>query len=124
MEWDPEQALIGPNTGPFADASQLQPGDWVFFVNHAWGDDTHSAIFIGWVDRDARLAMMVSYAGGHRDEPGRFGEYDLSGVFRVVRMTDDPPPPASTARTHRRHRTTASAPARRARSSARHPPRH
>ncbi len=81
----------GPHTGPFAETPALQPGDWVFFINHNWGDDTHSAIFVGWMDEGSSVAMMVSYAGGHRDEPGRFGEYELSSVFRIVRMEDEPP---------------------------------
>jgi hypothetical protein len=78
----------GPRRGPYADASQLQPGDWVFFVNHEFGDDTHSAVFVSWADPSARRAIVASYAGGHRDEAGRFGEYTLTSVFRIVRMVE------------------------------------
>jgi hypothetical protein len=90
----------GGQSGPYAQVSDLQPGDWTFFINHSWGDDTHSAIFINWIDQSSREAQMVSYAGGHRDEPGRFGDYELTSVFRVVRMEDAPPAPARTS-THR-----------------------
>jgi hypothetical protein len=79
--------------GPFAESTWLVPGDWVFFINHGNGDDTHSAIFLGWIDESARLAWMVSYAGGHRDEPARFGTYELTNVYRLVRMDDAPSPP-------------------------------
>ena len=110
----------GRHTGPFADSTRLQPGDWVFFINHGWGDDTHSAIFIGWTDQSTQTAMMVSYAGGHRDEPGRFSDYELTGVFRIVRMTDEPPPPVHAGSAHRHPRPAASE---RGASRPRHPPR-
>jgi hypothetical protein len=85
----------GPSRGPYADASVLQPGDWVFFVNHEFGDDTHSAVFVAWADERAQTAVVASYAGGHRDEGGRFGTYTLTSVFRVVRMIDDTESPGS-----------------------------
>lgn len=89
-------------TGPFADVSVIQPGDWVY-LNHVDGGGTHSAIFVGWRDDAHRYALMVSYAGMRSDTPGRFGEYDLSAVYRVMRMSDSdvtPPPPR---RRHRHH---------------------
>jgi len=78
----------GRQTGPYADDTSIQPGDWIYFVNHEWGDDTHSAIFVRWLDPASRSALMVSYAGGHRDEPGRIGEYVLTSVFHIVRLDD------------------------------------
>lgn len=89
-------------TGPFADTSLIQPGDWVY-LNHVPEGGTHSAIFVGWTDAPNRVALMVSYAGMHSDSPGRFGEYDLSAVYRVMRLSDSeetPPPPR---RQHRHH---------------------
>lgn len=75
--------------GPYADASVFHPGDWVFFINGATVDETHSAIFVGWVDQAQRTAMMVSYAGGRREEPGRFGTYTLTTAYRIVRELED-----------------------------------
>ena len=75
----------------WAEASMLQPGDWVFFVNHSYGDVTHSAIFVAWIDEPARVALMVSYPGENRDAPGRFGDYALTNVYRLVRMRDEAP---------------------------------
>jgi hypothetical protein len=96
----------GPEHGPYAQTSDFRPGDWVMFVNESFGGDrshTHSAIFVGWVDESAHVAMMVSYPGGRRDEPGRFGTYDLSLAYRIERMDDAVPPPA-----HRGHAARAS----------------
>ncbi len=76
---------------PYADASLLRPGDWVFFINHSFGDVTHSAIFVAWIDERARTALMVSYPGGNRADPGRFGEYELTNVYRLVRMVEESP---------------------------------
>jgi hypothetical protein len=98
----------GPERGPYAPTSDFRPGDWVMFVNEMSGGDrshTHSAIFVGWVDEGARVAMMVSYPGGRRDEPGRFSTYDLSLAYRIERMDDAVPAPA-----HRAHPARASRP--------------
>ncbi len=81
-------AFQGHRRTRFADASQVQPGDWVFFINHSFGDVTHSAIFVAWIDESARTALMVSYPGQNRDAPGRYGEYELTNVYQLVRMGD------------------------------------
>ena len=81
-------AFQGHRRTRFAEAAQVQPGDWVFFINHSFGDVTHSAIFVAWIDERARTALMVSYPGQNRDAPGRYGEYELSNVYQLVRMGD------------------------------------
>jgi hypothetical protein len=86
----PQDVFHPARHGQYADASLLRPGDWVFFINHSFGNVTHSAIFVGWIDEGARTAMMASYPGGNRDSPGRFSGYELTNVYRVVRMGDDP----------------------------------
>jgi hypothetical protein len=78
----------GDRRASFAATSTLAPGDWVFFINHSFGDVTHSAIFVAWIDEAARTAMMVSYPGGNRNAPGRFSDYELSNVYQIVRMGD------------------------------------
>jgi hypothetical protein len=71
----------------------LRPGDWVFFINHSYGNNTHSAMFVGWVDPRAHVALMASYVGGNRTAPGRFSTYSLTNVYQVVRMDDAVAPP-------------------------------
>lgn len=73
--------------GVFAKPSQLQPGDWVYHVNHQYRGVGHSAIFVRWVDRSRNLAKTISYAGSRRNKPGRYGTYDLSSVYRIIRPT-------------------------------------
>lgn len=94
-------------TGPYAATSELRPGDWVLFVNGDYGDGvihTHSAIFISWADESQRTAVMMSYPGSRRDEPGRFGTYTLDRVYRLQRMADELPV-APARRAHARSRT-------------------
>jgi len=74
----------------FADATLLRAGDWVQFINHSFGGVTHSAVFVGWTDASARIGMTASHPGQNRAVPGRFRDYDLSNVYRVVRMDDAP----------------------------------
>jgi hypothetical protein len=83
---------------PFTDTALLRPGDWVQFINHSFGGVTHSAVFVGWTDATARIAMTVSHPGQNRAVPGRFRDYDLSNVYRVVRLDDAPPSPPARAR--------------------------
>jgi len=83
-----ETVFAGDRRTRWAEASQLRPGDWVFFINHSFGDVTHSAIFVAWVDERARVALMVSYPGGNRDAPGRFSDYELTNVYQIARMRD------------------------------------
>jgi len=74
--------------GPFAQAGAIQRGDWLYFVNHSYGNIEHSALFVDWADRDRLKAYLLSYAGEKRAEPARYKIYDLSGVYRIVRAKD------------------------------------
>lgn len=71
--------------GPYADASLIRPGDWLYFVNHSYGGVEHSAIFVDWVDAGAKQGLMLSYCGEQRHEPARYLPYDLSSVYTIVR---------------------------------------
>lgn len=71
--------------GPFAQAGLIQPGDWLYFVNHSYGDIEHSALFVGWADKERLQAYMLSYAGQQRAETARYKLYDLSGVYWIIR---------------------------------------
>lgn len=81
-------AFSGDRRGRYATAEQLQPGDWIHFINHSYGNGTHSAIFIGWTDRDATVALTASYPGERREVPGRYREYELTSVYRIDRMRE------------------------------------
>ena len=71
--------------GPYADAALIQPGDFLYYINHSYHDIEHSAIFVSWLNIDKRQAIMLSYGGEKRKEPGRYLPYDLSHVFRIIR---------------------------------------
>ena len=62
--------------GPYAPAELLEPGDWLYYVNHSYNDIEHSGVFIGWTDYERRQGLILSYAGEGRGEPGRYKVYD------------------------------------------------
>lgn len=78
----------GKRTGPYAEAAQIQPGDWVYFINHSYGDIEHSALFVDWADVGAKSAYMLSYAGEKRAETARYLLYDLRSAYQVIRAKD------------------------------------
>lgn len=71
--------------GPFADVGTIQAGDWLYYVNHSYHDIEHSGMFIGWVNRSKNEALILSYAGEHRQEPARYRVYDISHVYNIMR---------------------------------------
>lgn len=82
----------GGKKGPYADLDTVRPGDWLYYVNHSYGEVPHSAIFVDWEDRAAGLGLMISYVGAKRRRPGRYEVYDLRSVYRIVRpVTRDGP---------------------------------
>ncbi len=71
--------------GPFADLNMIQAGDWIYHINYSYHKVGHSGIFIGWVDRQKKLALILSYAGERRKTPARYKVYDLSSVYHITR---------------------------------------
>lgn len=71
--------------GPYADADMIQPGDWLYYINHSYRGIEHSAIFVKWEDKSRRMATMLSYGGENRKEPARYRTYDLSNVYQIIR---------------------------------------
>ena len=71
--------------GPYADVELIQYGDWLYYVNHSYGGVEHSAIFVDWVDKENKQALMLSYGGEKRQQPARYLVYDLSSVYQIVR---------------------------------------
>ena len=74
--------------GPFAPKSMLQPGDWIYHINHQWYGVEHSAIFICWKDYENGIAITLSYMGMNRYKTAKFGEYDLNSVYAIFRLED------------------------------------
>lgn len=72
-------------TGPFANSKDIQSGDWLYYVNHSYHDIQHSGMFVGWVDKPKKIALILSYAGEHRKEPARYKTYDISHVYNIMR---------------------------------------
>ncbi len=80
-----EVILRHPKHGPYASPRQIRPGDWLYYINHSYGDIEHSGLFVGWVDRRKRRGLILSYGGERRKEPGRYRVYDLSSVYHISR---------------------------------------
>lgn len=74
--------------GPYADVDTIQPGDWLYYINHGYNGIEHSAIFVEWEDKSKRIATMLSYGGENRKEPARYKSYDLSNVYQITRGKD------------------------------------
>lgn len=75
--------------GPYADVALIQPGDWLYYINHSYNGIEHSAIFVKWISLDERTALMLSYGGEKRKEPARYLPYDISHVYQIVRPAED-----------------------------------
>ncbi len=73
--------------GPYANSSEIEAGDWLYYINHGYNGVEHSGLFVGWVDETAKQALMLSYAGENRREPARYRVYDLSNVYQIMRPT-------------------------------------
>ena len=70
------------------DLTKLQSGDWIYHVNYSYHNVSHSAIFICWKDFDKKIGITLSYVGQNRLKPGRYGTFDLSGVYNIIRAID------------------------------------
>jgi hypothetical protein len=75
----------GKKSGPYAAIALIEPGDFLYYINHSNYDVEHSAIFIEWIDIKRNKALMLSYGGEHRKAPARYRLYDLSSVYRIIR---------------------------------------
>lgn len=76
--------LHGPYLKDFNDDA-IQPGDWLYFVNHSFNDIEHSAIFVGWTDESTHEALMVTYVGGNQKKPAFYRRYILDNIYNVTR---------------------------------------
>ena len=71
--------------GPYAKVGDLKAGDWMYYINHGYKNVQHSGIFIGWIDKSKKRALVLSYPGQNKKKPGRYREYDLSHVYTIIR---------------------------------------
>lgn len=71
--------------GPYASSKDIEVGDWLYYINHGYNGVEHSGLFVGWVDENAKQALILSYAGENRREPARYRVYDLSNVYQIMR---------------------------------------
>ena len=71
--------------GPYSKDELLQAGDWLYFVNHSYGETEHSAIFVAWIDEEKKEALMVSYEGEGRKKPAYYKKYVLSNIYNIIR---------------------------------------
>ncbi|MCK5719756.1 MAG: hypothetical protein KAH84_07375 [Thiomargarita sp.] len=76
------------NRGPYANINLIQPGDFLYYINHSYNDIEHSAIFVDWLDFNHKEALMLSYGGESRRDPARYLPYELSNVYRITRAKD------------------------------------
>lgn len=71
--------------GPYANTRLIQPGDWLYYVNHSYNGIEHSGIFVKWLDPASRNALVLSYGGEKRNETARYLPFDLSNVYNIIR---------------------------------------
>ncbi len=76
---------FGKKDGPYANIDSIKPGDWLYYINHAYHGIDHSGIFIYWVDKAKKIGLMLSYPGKYKRKPGRYKEYNLNNVFFITR---------------------------------------
>ena len=84
-----EEVFKSVKEGPFADTRRIKYGDWLYYINHSYGDIEHSAIFVEWIDYENKLALMLSYGGEKRQQPARYLPYDLSSVYGITRANSN-----------------------------------
>ncbi|MDF1548905.1 MAG: hypothetical protein P1P88_13860, partial [Bacteroidales bacterium] len=78
-------AFKSKKSGPYVDQSIINPGDWLYYINHSYYDVEHSGIFVYWVDYKKKIGMILSYGGESRNAPGRYLPYDLTHVYYITR---------------------------------------
>lgn len=84
--WRRQQVPFRSRTkGPYAAPGLVQAGDWLYLINHVATLSSHSVIFVHWTDRARRIAKVVTYVGGGREEPGHYRQYDVSRIFQIIR---------------------------------------
>ena len=76
-------------SGPYVKSSQIEAGDWLYYINHSYNDIEHSGIFVYWIDYKKKIGMILSYGGESRKKPGRYLAYDLTHVYNIIRAVSE-----------------------------------
>ncbi len=71
--------------GPYANTNLIQAGDWLYYINHSYKNIDHSGIFIHWIDKDQKIALILSYTGRYKRKPATYKTYKLDNVFFITR---------------------------------------
>ena len=74
--------------GPYVKNESLQAGDWLYYINHAYRDIEHSAIFVAWINEEKKVALMVSYVGENQKKPATYKQYVLNNIYNIIRPKD------------------------------------
>ncbi|MDD4975195.1 MAG: hypothetical protein PHY93_12630 [Bacteriovorax sp.] len=74
--------------GPYLKTTRIEPGDWLYYVNHSYSNTEHSAIFVAWTDEENHVALMVSYMGENKKRPAEYKRYTISNIYNVIRARD------------------------------------
>lgn len=74
--------------GPYAEISEIMPGDWLYYINYSYNRIEHSGIFVYWKDYKKKLGVILSYSGRNRSEPARYLTYDLKSVYYITRAVE------------------------------------
>ncbi len=45
-------------SGPYVDISEIQPGDWLYYVNYSYNGIEHSGIFVYWKDYKNKIEVL------------------------------------------------------------------
>lgn len=83
----------GRTSGPYANLDLVQPGDWLWIVNHPELSPvgTHSVIFVAWEDRANGYASVYSYVGGGQERSADLVTYDVSRTYAIQRAVEPEP---------------------------------
>ncbi len=72
----------------FTSINRIQPGDWLYYVNYQYKRVPHSGIFIAWLNKRKKRALILSYRGARSRTPGGLSTYDLRSVYNIIRPQD------------------------------------
>lgn len=77
--------MKGKKKGPFAKIDRIESGDWLYYINHSYSRVEHSGVFVEWVNKDKKRAVVMSYQGGKNKSPATYKIYDLKNVYYIIR---------------------------------------
>lgn len=70
--------------GTFADIGLICPGDWLYFLNQNYSGIEHSAIFIGWINKEKRIAKTLDYVCEKSHQVGKYTRHQLLYVYNII----------------------------------------